>query len=65
MQFKEGIGWKACRDEEKNVYTAQRSWRGFYQLCEIDSKVYDKLGGDNDPDQLIRSGRVLLPRYVC
>ena len=68
MQFKEGIGWKACHDEEKNVYTAQRSWRGFYQLCEIDSEVYDKLGGDDDPDKLIRSGRVLFESdddYYC
>ena len=59
MQFKEGLGWKACYDEERNVYTAQRGWRGFYQLCEIDAETYNKLGGEEDPDKLIGSGRVL------
>ena len=68
MQFKKGIGWKACYDEEKNIYTAQRSWRGFYQLCEIDAEIYDKLGGDDDSDKLIGSGRVLFESdddYYC
>ncbi len=63
MQFKEGIGWKACYDEERNLYTAQRSWRGFYQLCEIDKETYDMLGtdamGDKYPDELISNGRHL------
>ena len=68
MQFKKGIGWKACYDEEKNTYTAQRSWRGFYQLCEIDAEIYDKLGNDDAPDKLIGSGRVLFESdddYYC
>ena len=30
MQFKEGLGWKACYDEERGIYTAERRWRGFY-----------------------------------
>ena len=59
MQFKEGLGWKACYDEERNLYTAQRSWRGFYQLCEIDAETYNKLGDDADADKLIGGGRVL------
>ena len=59
MQFKEGLGWKACYDEEQNIYTAQRSWRGFYQLCEIDAETYHKLGDDAEADKLIGSGRVL------
>ena len=46
MQFKSGLGWKACYDEERELYTAQRSWRGFYQLCEIDKETYDILGTD-------------------
>ena len=25
MQFKKGLGWKACYDEERNLYTAQTS----------------------------------------
>ncbi|MBR5348229.1 MAG: beta-lactamase family protein [Lachnospiraceae bacterium] len=68
MHFKKGIGWKACYDDEKNIYTAQRSWRGFYQLCEIDAETYDKLGGEDDPDKLIGSGRVLFESdddYYC
>ena len=68
MRFKKGIGWKACHDEEKNIYTAQRSWRGFYQLCEIDAEIFDKLGGEEDPDKLIGSGRVLFESdddYYC
>ena len=60
MEFKKGIGWKACHDEERGIYTAQRSWRGYYQLCEIDKETYDKLGvTDDDPDKLISSGRAL------
>ena len=59
MQFKEGLGWKACYDEERNIYTAQRSWRGFYQLCEIDAETYHKLGDSAKADKLIGSGRVL------
>ena len=63
MQFKEGLGWKACYDEERNLYTAERSWRGYYQLCEIDKATYDALGaepidGERD-DKLIASGRCL------
>ena len=46
MQFKKGIGWKACYDEERNLYTAERSWRGDYQLCEIDKATYDALGAE-------------------
>ena len=68
MQFKEGSGWKACYDEERNLYTAQRSWRGFYQLCEIDAEIYEKLGSDDNPDKLIGSGRVLFESdddYYC
>ena len=64
MQFKKGLGWKACYDEERNVYTAQRSWRGCYQLCEIDKEIYDRLDpegkGEEDPDRLINKGRHLV-----
>ena len=35
MQFKEGIGWKACYDDERNLYTVKTSWRGDYDLYEI------------------------------
>ena len=64
MQFKKGLGWKACWDEERDIYTAERSWRGFYQLCEIDKETYDRLGTDamdgEDPDRLISRGRHLV-----
>ena len=63
MQFKTGIGWKACYDEERELYTAQRSWRGFYQLCEIDKEIYDVLGtdamGDKSAGEWISKGRHL------
>ena len=62
LRFKKGLGWKACFDTERDLYTAERSWRGFYQLCEIDKETYDKLGSAGnceDPDKLIGSGRVL------
>ncbi len=63
MQFKTGIGWKACYDEEREIYTAQRSWRGFYQLCEIDKEIYDILGteamGDLSAGAWINKGRHL------
>ena len=50
MQFKKGNGWKACYDEERNLYTAQRSQRGFYELCEINKEAFDKLGTDGVDD---------------
>ncbi len=73
MQFKEGPGWKACYDEKRNLYMAERSWRGFYQLCEIDRVTYDRLGtdamGDRRPGELIGRGRVLVESdddyYTC
>ena len=73
MQFKEGPGWKACYDEKRNLYMAERSWRGFYQLCEIDRETYNRLGtdamGDRRPGELIGRGRVLVESdddyYTC
>ena len=63
MQFKEGLGWKAYYDEERGIYTAERRWRGFYQLCEIDRATFEKLGADitedESPDELIANGRHL------
>ncbi len=63
MQFKEGLGWKACYDEERNLYTAYRKWRGSYKLYEIDKEIYERLGidegDDNDADKLIMEGRCL------
>ena len=61
--FKMGMGWKACRDESRNIYTAEHGSRGYYQLCEIDKETYDRLGsdieGDETAEDLIRKGRCL------
>ena len=63
MEFKEGLGWKACYDEERNLYTAQRKWRGSYHLYEIDKEIYEQLGikeeDGYDADKLIMKGRCL------
>lgn len=60
LHFKQGIGWKACYDDEKNIYTAKTSWRGDYHLYEITAEIYDSLGNpDVDSDALIHSGRHL------
>ena len=60
MQFKKGLGWKACYDEERNLYTAQTSWRGDYHLYEINSEIWSQLGEPGvDSDKLIHSGRHL------
>lgn len=63
MQFKEGIGWKACYDDERNLYTVKTSWRGDYDLYEINEEIYSQLGkpGTN-ADELIHSGRHLYYR---
>ena len=64
MQFKKGTGWKACYDEDRNVYTAERYLGDFYQLCEIDKDTYDKLEtdamGDETSGSLIGKGRQLV-----
>jgi hypothetical protein len=44
MQFKEGIGWKACYDEEREIYTAEEGGGMAYDLFEITKEVYDRLG---------------------
>jgi len=63
MEFKEGLGWKACYDDERNLYTAQRKWRGAYHLYEIDKEIYEKLDikekDEDDADKLIMQGRCL------
>ena len=59
MQFKEGLLWKACYDEERELYSAERHWRGFYQLSVIDRESYDKLD-DETAGKLIDKGRRLV-----
>ena len=60
LHFKEGIGWKACYDDERNLFTAKMSWRGDFHLYEIDAEIYNRLGEpEENADELIGSGRHL------
>ena len=59
MQFKKGLGWKACYDEDRGLYTAERSRRGFYQLSLIDRESYERMD-DESADKLIQNGRHLV-----
>ncbi|MBO7703672.1 MAG: hypothetical protein J6S26_04425 [Solobacterium sp.] len=43
MRMIEGIGWKACYDEEQNLYTAGTSGPGAYDLYEIDEEIFKAL----------------------
>ena len=43
MQFKQGMGWKACYDEETGRYTAKRSGAGYHYLYEITAEMFDLL----------------------
>lgn len=60
LHFKQGIGWKACYDDERNLYTAKTSWRGDFHLYEIDEEIYNRL---DEPgvyaEELIHTGRHL------
>ena len=62
MTFKQGPGWKACYDENRNLYTAERSGCGYYHLYEITAEIYDALQdemSDLDSYHLIDKGRHL------
>ena len=63
MQFKEGIGWKACYDEKRKLYTAETGGSGNYDLYQITKEIYDRIGAidmdDSDSLRLIYSGRHL------
>jgi hypothetical protein len=53
MRFIEGSGWKACFDEERDLYTARTSVPGAIKLFEIDSEVFESLqsGEMSDDDK--------------
>ena len=63
LHFKEGLGWKACYDDERNLYTAQTWDRGDYNLYEITAEIYSRIGEPDisgfDTYKLITSGRHL------
>ena len=56
MEFKSGIGWKACYDRERELYTAQIDCSDLY---EIDAEIYERLMkelSDRDARSLICDG---------
>ncbi len=63
LHFKEGSGWKACYDDERNLYTAQTWSRGSYHLYEIDEQIFSRIGepgvSEFETEKLIASGRHL------
>lgn len=62
MEFKKGCGWKACYDEERDLYTAQRGGLGSYHLYEITKEIYNQLEDgldDSDVYKIIGEGRHL------
>ena len=61
MKFKQGPDWKACYDEERELYTAQLGGGVNCTLYEITKEIYEHV---DDPDvkwpsSLINEGRKL------
>ena len=63
LHFKTGPGWKACYDSERDLYTAESFWAGYYDLYEINEKIFNKLNPKckerRDAHELIHTGRHL------
>ena len=64
MNLIEGSGWKACYDEERDLYTAQTSVPGAFRLFEINKEVFESLlsADMNDDDKyslIYDNGRML------
>ena len=63
LHFKTGPGWKACYDSERELYTAESFWMGYYDLYEINEEIFNKLkpkGKDRrEAHELIHTGRHL------
>ena len=63
LQFAVCEGWKACYDEERDLYTAETYLAGYYDLYEINKKIYDRLITDRlsrrEAQELIVTGRHL------
>ncbi len=66
MEFKKGTGWKACYDEKRHLYTAEKGGGMAYDLYEITQQIYEKLGkegmSDRDNERLISTGRHLFSK---
>ncbi|MDO4994974.1 MAG: hypothetical protein Q4E32_08225 [Bacteroidales bacterium] len=61
MEFKEGTGWKACYDKERNLYTAE-VWEMGDTLLELTKEIYDAIKpgiSDHDARELLYQGRKL------
>lgn len=60
MHFKHGANWRACYDEERNLYTAG-VWGFGSTLYEINKEIYDALKDETDNDAVskISKGRKL------
>ena len=62
MRIKEGMGWKACHNEEQDVYGAEIMFQGSYALYEISADAFSRLGKNTGPaeaEALITEGRRL------
>ena len=62
MQMKEGLGWKACYNEEKGVYGAEVIFQGSWELFEITASVFNSLSNkmnSSEAEKLIQTGRRL------
>ncbi len=60
MKLKEGLGWKACHNEKKNVYGAEVCFQGSWDCYEISADVFARLDprmNGSAAEELIRSGR--------
>ena len=63
LHFKTGPGWKACYESERDLYTAESFWAGYYDLYEINEEIFNKLNPKckerRDTHELIHTGRHL------
>jgi hypothetical protein len=62
MKLKEGLGWKAAYNEEKNLYGAEVIFQGSWDLFEISADVFNRLSKrmkSSTAENLIKTGRCL------
>ncbi|MBR5948296.1 MAG: hypothetical protein IKZ82_06555 [Clostridia bacterium] len=63
MKKKEGMGWEAFYDEERNLYTAATWGMGCFDIFEINSAIFSQVDDDtigaSESARLIHSGRHL------
>ena len=63
MQFKSGLGWKACYDKDRGLFTASTWGMGTTSLWEITAEIWSAIWpgvtSDAEAEDLIRTGRHL------